>query len=326
MRATWAFVAALGFALALTDGGARAEDAPPAPLEMKPPSPETAGKKCGWKSADGLQYEHYVPKTYDPRRGANLIIILHGTGMDRRWGMANQIPGEFRPDDVLVSPDGTSKTGETVNFLNDAKDCKRVHALQDEIRKALKIRATYLYGHSNGAFFCYLYAGAYPDDVQGVVAQSGNIWNGTAATPKNHKQAIAVMHGTQDPVVSYFLAPGVLAFYREAKYPMAHLRSLEGWNHWPNQWQTANEIAWCEGMTTDDPERATAAFDALDKSPEESGFDRDHAAVYLVAKRVAAMTNAPDDLKARATKTADAVEALAKKHADAVLASLGKDK
>jgi predicted esterase len=306
----------------------RAAAAPEEPHPSKDPATRPLGEICTWKSGDGLVYEYYVPKSYDAAKGANLLFILHGSNLDRRWGFANHTAGEFRADDVIVCPDGTTpnpqKTG--FNFLKDAKDLQRVHALHEELKKTFKVNATYLYGHSQGSFFAFLYAGAYPDDVQGLVGQASGVWAGTAATGKHHHQAVALMHGTADPVVPYVQSAGGLTFYREAKYPMAHLRSLNGWNHWPHQNQTEQELAWCEGMTSADPSRVAAALDTLAKMPPGEGWDRDEAALYLVAKRAAAMESAPADVKERAAKSMAAVEALAKAHADAIAASLGKGK
>jgi len=323
MRAIWSASMALVLAFAAASGGdVRAEE-----REQKAPGPDAKGAVYGWKAADGLAYEYFVPKSYDAGKGANLLLILHGSNHDRRWGFANHEAGAFRPDDVIVCPDGTTPNGKGgFNFMKDEKDLKRVHALQDEIKKTFKIRATYLYGHSQGSFFSFLYAGAYEADVQGLVGQASGPWAGTQTSPKHFHQAVALMHGTADPVVPYFQSVGGLSFYRDAKYPMAHLRSLEGWNHWPNQNQTAMELAWCEGMTSDDPERVAAAFDLLDKAPDESGFDRDPSATWAVAKRIATLAGASDDLKARAAKSQQAVEDLAKRHVDAIAASLGKGK
>jgi pimeloyl-ACP methyl ester carboxylesterase len=101
---------------------------------------------------------------------------------------------------VVVCPDGTTSNGQSgFNFLNAAKDLQRLHALHEELKKAFKVNATYLYGHSQGSFFSFLYAGAYPDDVQGLVGQASGVWSGTAASPKQHRQAIVLMHGTAGP-------------------------------------------------------------------------------------------------------------------------------
>src|SRR5688572_5104077 len=318
MRMTWLAVAILG--VALLTGAARAEEHP-----MREVAPAATGGIYTWKSADGLVYEYFVPKTYDPAKGANLLFVLHGSNLDRRWGFANHEAGVFRPDDVVVCPDGTtSNKRRGFNSLQDAKDLKRLHALHEELKKVFKVRATYLYGHSQGSFFSFLYAGAYPGDVQGLVGQASGVWIGTGATGKH--QAVSLMHGTADPVVPYAQSVGGLAFYRDAKYPLAHLRSLERWNHWPNQAQTEQQLAWCEGMTSADPARVAVSFQTLEGVKTESGFERDYPALYAVAKRLASMERAPPEPQARAAKAAHAVEDLAKAHVDAITASLGKSK
>jgi len=316
----WVFIAAL---LAIRSPAVTDGEHP-----QKDPSSRPVAEICTWKSADGLVYEFYVPKSYDPAKGANLLFILHGSNLDRRWGFANHTAGEFRPDDIVVCPDGTTQNPQKTgfNFLHDARDLQRVHALHEELKKTFKVNATYLYGHSQGSFFSFLYAGAYPADVLGVVGQASGVWSGTAATAKHHHQAIVLMHGTADPVVPYAQSAACLATYRDAKYPMAHLRSIEGWNHWPHQGQTAQQLAWCEGMTSADPARVAASLDVIEAVEPGEGWNRDAAALYLVAKRAAAMESAPAALKERAAKSVAAVEALAKAHADAIAASLGKGK
>lgn len=320
---TAAIVATVVAALVATAAPARSDGEHP----QKDPATHPVGEICTWKSADGLVYEYYVPKSYDATKGANLLLILHGSNLDRRWGFANHTAGEFRPDDVIVCPDGTTSNGQGgFNFMRDAKDVQRVHALQDELRKTYKVNATYLYGHSQGSFFACLYAGAYPDDVQGFVAQASGIWAGTAATVKHHHQAVVLMHGTDDPVVPYVQSLGGVSFYRDAKYPMARLRSLQGWNHWPNALQTGQELAWCEGMTTSDPARLTASLDALEAVPAGEGWERDPAALWQVAHRASAAEFAPAPLKERAAQAAARVEALAKAHVNAITSSMGDGK
>lgn len=291
------------------------------------PSADAKGEVFQWKSADGLAYEYFVPKGYDAAKGANLLLMLHGSNLTRMWSFANHEAGVFRPDDVIVSPDGTTANGSGgFNFLDSDKDLKRLHALHEELKKKFKVNATFVYGHSQGSFFSFLYAGAFPQDVQGVVGQASGVWGGTARTAKHHHQAIALMHGTADPVVPYVQSVGGLASYREAKYPLAHLRSLEGWNHWPHQDQTAQELAWCEGMTSADPARVAVSFETLDAMPAGEGWNRDFPALYQVAKRLASMAGADAAVKERAASRAAAIEAAAKAHADAIAASLGKSK
>ena len=227
------------------------------------PDAKATGKVYEWKSADGLVYQYYLPKDYDAGQPINLTFVLHGSNLDRRWGFANHQAGTFRAADLVVCPDGTTSNGNGgFNFLQGKKDLERLHGLHVELKQKFDVRATYVYGHSQGSFFSFLYAGAYPDDVTGVVGQASGVWIGTQATKKHHHQAIVLMHGTADPVVPYGQSVGGLEFYQEAGYPHVRLRSLDGWNHWPAQLQTEQELAWCEAMTTADPGRLAAAFEA----------------------------------------------------------------
>jgi poly(3-hydroxybutyrate) depolymerase len=303
----------LVFALAVT--GLAAQAAP------KEPGPKSTGKVYEWKSQDGLRYHYYLPKTYDPDAEINLTFILHGSNVDRRWGFANHSAGTFRPDDLVVSPDGTTSNGKGgFNSLQGQADLKRLHALHEELKAAFKVRATYLYGHSQGSFFSFFYAGAYPEDVQGLVGQASGVWMGTRATKKHHHQAVVLMHGTADPVVPYGQSVGGLTFYRDAKYPHVRLRSLDGWNHWPTQLQTEQQLAWCEGMTTSDVTRIAAAFDVLDGAKGVV----DPVALYQVAERASKMDGVAAGVVKKATAAMAEIEGCAAKHASLIRKSSGK--
>lgn len=300
----------------------------------KLPGKDTKGELCSWKAKDGLVFRHRMPKSFDADKGVNLTLILHGSNLDGRWGFANHAAKSFRPDDLVVSPDGTTSNGRGgFNFLGEKKDAKRLHALIDELKQLVKINAIYLYGHSQGSFFALYYAGEYPEDVNGVVAHASGVWTWTKQSKKGHHQAIVLMHGTQDPVVPYGQSEGGWESYLKKAYPIVRLRSLEGWNHWPSEHNlnmynqavphTSQQLAWVEGMTTEDPERleASFAFLAANKFKER----HDYAGTYLLAKRVAAHDAATDTLKARATKVAAAIEALAQKHAEELTKALPSD-
>ncbi|MFO1078631.1 MAG: alpha/beta hydrolase-fold protein [Planctomycetota bacterium] len=294
-----------------------------AQAQERAPDAAAKGKVYQWKSKDGLAYEYYLPKDFDAGRPINLTFVLHGSNLDRRWGFANHKAGEFRADDLVVCPDGTTSNGQNgFNSLQSPKDLERLHALHAELKGLFDVRATYVYGHSQGSFFALYYAGAYPDEVQGVVAQASGCWIGTAMSKKHHHQAIVLMHGTADPVVPYGQSIGALDAYREAKYPHVRLRSLEGWNHWPAQAQTEQELAWCEGLTTADPVRLAAAFATLAAVKEGA----DPVALREVAVRVQATDGIDAAVKKDAAAAVEAVDAAAREHADAIGKSAGKDK
>jgi len=286
-------------------------------LTERVPDAKAVGKVYAAKSGHGLAYHYYLPKSYDPEKGITLTFILHGSNLDRNWGFLNHEAGAFRADDLVVCPDGTTSNGRGgFNFLQGRKDLERLHALHEELKEVFEVNATYLYGHSQGSFFAFLYAGAYPEDVQGLVGQASGVWIGTQASKKHHHQAVVLMHGTKDPVVPYGQSVGGLEFYLDAKYPLVRLRSLEGWNHWPNQVQTGQQLAWCEGMTTGDPDRLVAAFTTLADAKEWV----DPVALYQVAARAAAA----EGVAAKVQKAAQAAMAEVDKCAEAHAKAIGK--
>src|SRR5262249_49668911 len=112
--------------------------------------------------------------------------------------------------------------------------------------------------------------------------------------------------------------------YREAGYPMVHLRTLWNWPHAPIADQAELELSWCEGMTSGDPARVEKSLAALSAKGVRGGLDP--AALDAVAARLEKLTGASPAAVA-AAKAARA--RVAKAEADAVAAierSLGKGK
>src|SRR5688572_13589712 len=305
-----------------TSAAAQAKEEP----GRKAPAPENKGEVFAWQAADGLPYEYYVPQDYDPGVGANLTLVLHGNGLDQRWTFWNHPPGKFRPDDIVVSPDGTTYTqGTNANeFLGERKDADRVHALIAELKKAFTIRQVFLYGHSQGSFFVFYFAGEHPEDVNGVVGHASGVWSWSRLGKFGHGHAIGLLHGTDDANVPYGQSVGGREAYREAYYPMVNLRTLWGRDHRPHWIEAASELAWCEGMVSPDLARVGASLDALVGSKSDHGLD--FAAIWAVAARLEKLPGASPELAARATKTRAAVEMLATAGAASLDQELGKDK
>lgn len=314
----------VAFALTLLGaaGPASAADPPARALDPKAPS-DTVFEA---KTADGLAFQWRGPRRYDAERGVGVTVILHGSNLTRRWGFANHDKATFRPDDLVVCPDGTTPNGQGgFNFLGEAKDAKRFHALLEEVRKAFRVRAVYLYGHSQGSFFALHAAGEHPDDVDGVVAHASGLWTWTKVGKAGHGKAIVLLHGTQDPVVPYVQSVGALAALREAGYPMVRLRALEGWNHWPAEHNaaggtphTSQQLAWVEGMTTTDAGRLEACLAVLCDVKDKA--EHDWAALGTLARRASEAPFASDATRQRAQRAVASVDALAQRHAQALAA------
>ncbi len=275
-----------------------------------------------WKASDGLDYEYFVPDNYDPKVGANLTLVLHGNGLNHRWTFWNHKAGEFRADDIVVSPDGTSILESTQNpeFLSGQADLDRLHALIEELKSVWKVRQTFLYGHSQGSFFVFFYAGEYPDDIDGVCGHAGAGWSVTQ-NKKGHHVAIGFMHGTDDHI-PYWQASSARKTYVDAKYPNTHLRTLFDWPHAPHAYQAENVLSWCEGMTSEDPARVEVCLDYLAQPDRHMGAD--WSAIWSVADRLSSMKEATVKQQRKASRIASAVDELCADHLKEITKELGK--
>ncbi len=290
------------------------------------PSPKVKGEAHQWKTAEGRSYGWYVPKDYDAKQGGNLVFMLHGNNMSRYWGLLNVQLGTFRPNDILISPDGTAANGNGgFNWNGNTNELDELDALQKELEETFNIRGTYLYGHSQGAFFAHFWAGYKPDRIQGLVAHAGHVWKGTKVAKNRHHQAIALMHGTTDQSgAPYVTSVETAGIYRDKKFPKLHFRTIQDWPHMPNAYVADQELTWCEGMASDDPKIVGAAFERLREVRDQNGWGRDHTALYDVAQRVMTMEGVPVKSKGAAKKVVASVEKLAAKHVTEIEKALKK--
>ncbi len=247
------------------------------------PGPDApAGKVLEWKSDEDQPYWYRLPvpeadqaKAAEANgaseasavvegRGPALILMLHGTGL--RWGWAfwnypGIKTGKWRPNDIVVAPDGMTPDGRgNFNFIQNKENGEQIAGLIKDFRKAYDIDRVYLYGHSQGAFFCYWFAGEYPDLVDGIVPHAGNVLS-VRHSKQSRDVAIGIVHGIADAVVTVNCAFRTAQIYRDEDYPMVKLHAVEGLTeqsgHWPLPYQVSQMMDWLDKVTVNDP--ATAA-------------------------------------------------------------------
>jgi predicted esterase len=283
--------------------------------------------------AGALRYSWVLPKGYDGKTPRNLSVILHGTGLDYRWGHWNNKPGIFRPDDIVVSVDGTSPADNSRLFLGEPKDAELFKKFLEELRATFVVDRIFLYGHSQGGFFVPYYMGLYPETVAGGVAHSSGAWNWSKTPKELKKLALVFMHGSSDPVVPYGQSPGSRDFYIEHGFPLTHLRRLAYWNHWPNAIRATEELEWCQGMTCADPKEALECALAMLRTKPADEYQWvsvvDFSGARLVLERLtgkgpAPLEKVPDELSKSARDWLAKIDAQAEEQVKALRAVLPK--
>lgn len=218
-----------------------------------------------WRSAQGRPYWYRLPKAIDASRPPDLVLMLHGTGTNHGWSFWNYpILGDFRRRDIVVSPDGlTSGQGGTFNFVQGPKDGEQIAGLIAEFRRRFPIGRVYLYGHSQGAFFCYWFAGEHPELIDGIVAHAGNVLDVRHGRLAREKVAIGILHGRADAVVPVDCAIRSERIYREQGYQKVRLEIVEGLTeqsgHWPLPVQVAAMFDWLDQVSVQSAVQAVQA-------------------------------------------------------------------
>jgi len=230
------------------------------------PSPSASKNKVlEWTSREGRAYWYRLPAKISRKKPPCLILMLHGTGLNHGWSFWNYpiVRGRFRPDDIVVSPDGlTPGAGGTYNFLQGKKDGDQIAGLIKAFKKRFPVSRVYLYGHSQGAFFCYWFAGAHPEIVDGIVAHAGNVLDVSHPKLAREKVAIGILHGKADAVVPVKCAYRTERIYKEQGYKKLKLYVVEGLTkrtgHWPLPAQVLEMFEWLDRVTVSTPAGAFA--------------------------------------------------------------------
>ncbi len=214
------------------------------------PSTELAlGKSYEGVSKNKRPYWYRLPATIDKSAAPDLIFLLHGTGMSFKWGFFNYgvHAGHFRKGDIVVSPESEDSSR---GFVQDKKDRDEIAGLIKLFRKTYPVRNVYLYGHSQGAFFCYYFAGERPEMIDGIVAHAGNFFKAKTTKGARDKVAIGILHGRADAVVTVECAFMTDNVYRSAGYKNVKVWAVDGLNektgHWPLPYHVQRMLAWCD--------------------------------------------------------------------------------
>ncbi len=249
-----------------------APDAAPAQKEadaiVEPGRRAPGGKVLEWKSDEDKTYWYRVPEKISEKKPPALILMLHGTGLPWGWAFWNYpiATGQFRGDDIVVAPEGmTPGANNTFNFVQSKNDGDHIAGLIRFFKSKYPIGRVYLYGHSQGAFFCYWFAGEYPELIDGIVAHAGNVLSVNHSQLAKDKVAIGILHGKADAVVTVECAYRTNEIYLKEGYKKVKLYVVEGLTaksgHWPLPFQVGEMFEWLDSVSVATPGQALAVVE-----------------------------------------------------------------
>ncbi|PCJ53173.1 MAG: hypothetical protein COA70_09585 [Planctomycetota bacterium] len=301
------------------------------------PHVEAKTSTAYWAKSEGdLRYMWQLPEDYSADSPRHMTVILHGTGGDYRWGYYNNFTAHhmklnpLRSEDILISVDGTSPgPNNTRLFLGEKKDVDAFHDFLVEIREQFAVDKIFLYGHSQGSFFVVHFASQHPEMLGGVVAHASGTWGWTKLSRKMKDLPILFLHGTKDPVVPYRQSINGRDRFLDQGLDLVALLRMPGYNHWPNSTRVTEGIDWCEGMTSDDPQRVLDLANALAMHKGADSYQYEISPALALSRQVTRrlledgdhpLDKVPTKISKKASKLASAIE----KQGDKVIAQLSK--
>ena len=278
--------------------------------EAKPGTIYQATSGCTGYTEDGLdrvgllKYSWVVPEGFKRGQPRDVVIVLHGYGLDHTWGLTALPARDLAPGAIVVSVDASRETDGSPSERFPGLDIADVLLMRDfvlEMTRTFPTAKIILVGHSQGAFGMVMLANRFPRLFNGVVAYGGGVPNmplmGMKVVPT------AFIHGTDDDLVPLRVAVDGRDALERAGAKAAVLRRVIGGEHAPDVKEAALGVAWVRGMVT---EKAAEAMDSA-KAILAVGPDRTPAfgMALAILKRFEAD---PEDKNAWPRATDDATD------------------
>lgn len=190
----------------------------------------------------GATYTLIVPKTYDRKKGATMVLWLHGAG-DNHANAARGVKGRnFKPDWIIAVPDARANG----SWQMDEQD--RVMDVLDQVQKAYNVRRTFIGGFSRGGFFTFGFGLNHTDRFAGYLCVGGGIPNPALAKQEDaDKIAIAIVHGEADPTVPFDNATKAKEAFEKAGWKKKlFFRSVPGLGHTIDADATQAALDWLD--------------------------------------------------------------------------------
>lgn len=176
-------------------------------------------------------YLFHIPKGYNPKNPAPVVLALHGAAMDGAsmvWFSGLNTTSE-KDNFIVVYPDGTGigpfriwNAGGFNGKMAEGKadDVAYIGKVLDDLGTVINVDAKRVYacGMSNGAMMCYRLAAEMSDRIAAIAPVAG-----TVAIQESHpKRPVSVIHfhGTKDQLVPFESTTNTQSFMK--------LKSVDG--------------------------------------------------------------------------------------------------
>ncbi len=302
-------VAAVLALLAPASVVAAKDDRPP---EVDSPAKVKPGQTALLKSEKGMRYFLRVPKSYDAKNGARLIVFLHGSNMNGLMYVRSFEAKRWAEDDILCCPNGEAGSdpfGQN-NFTED-KSYDLVADVTDQVQKAFKCTITYCGGHSQGGFLTYAVVLRNPTMFKGAMPMAGDCWlenepnlweDNPDVAKRQHDVAIAVVHAKNDPVVQFAQGQHAYDVFRDEGWQKVRFFTPEKAAHMFMLYPVDEVLDWLDAMNGRSEEKTS-------KSMEKWAKDGEWGWVLAAAK--ASKSGGPKFVKAAEDAAAKAAPAMA---------------
>lgn len=230
--------------------------------EAASPKDARPGQVSLLKSPKGMRYFLRVPSSCYTKRGARLIIFLHGSNINGLSYLRSFEAKKWAPHDILVCPNG--EKGDAPQGANNFtfRSAVFVADVTQEVQAAFTVTRTYIGGHSQGGFVTFsaimhypeLFQGAFPMACDCWMQNEPNLWEDKPdILAKQARIAIAVIHGKKDTVVDFSQGEHAYEIFLAMGYPKVRLLAPERLGHQFVLSPVDEALAWLDAVNGFEP-------------------------------------------------------------------------
>jgi predicted esterase len=263
--------------------------------------PLAAGKLTLGSTDNLLTYSIRAPESYKPGEGKKwpVVVVLHGSNMNAQayvstlaaaWpdiarkyiilGINGEIPSNLAVDGPLFNYSYVNYAGRSTfgGFPGtDRESPALVREALDELKKVYPTQHYFVGGHSQGGFLTYsllmnspeTIAGAFPVSAGVIFQCEPSAYRDEALKAAQRKVPLAIVHGKNDPMVSFEGGSYAFGLFLDAGWPAVRLFADDTAAHMFGRLPVGPAIRWLEVMASQNP---ATLLDLAERRIKEHGY------------------------------------------------------